>query len=171
MRDRIREHGFGVRVASRRADRSHPLLDDVQLRWIQADVHDERSLADALAGAYGAVNAVSLYVEHGRETFHSVHVEAAEQGRRSRRNEPASSGWSMFQGSVPIPAPNRFIFASVARGRIGSPGSVRRRASHPSRRDVWARRRSPHDGYQAPRTTPNLSDVWPRSNATAASLC
>jgi NADH dehydrogenase len=75
----LREHGFGVRVASRHADRSHPLLDDVQLRWIQADVHDERSLADALADAYGAMNAVSLYVEHGRETFHSVHVEAAER--------------------------------------------------------------------------------------------
>ena len=30
-----------------------------------------------LLGAYGAVNAVSLYVEHGRETFHSVHVESA----------------------------------------------------------------------------------------------
>jgi NADH dehydrogenase len=25
------------------------------------------------------VNAVSLYVEHGRETFHSVHVESARQ--------------------------------------------------------------------------------------------
>jgi uncharacterized protein YbjT (DUF2867 family) len=75
----LREHAFGVRVASRHADRSHPLLNDVQLRWIQADVHDERSLADALADAYGAVNAVSLYVESGRETFHSVHVEAAER--------------------------------------------------------------------------------------------
>ena len=31
------------------------------------------------AGAYGVVNAVSLYVEHGRETFHSVHVEAAQR--------------------------------------------------------------------------------------------
>jgi hypothetical protein len=28
-----------------------------------------------------AVNAVSLYVEHGRETFHSVHVEAGPPGR------------------------------------------------------------------------------------------
>jgi uncharacterized protein YbjT (DUF2867 family) len=34
------------------------------------------------------VNAVSLYVEHGRETFHSVHVEAAQRlavhARRAR---------------------------------------------------------------------------------------
>ena len=46
---------------------------------MMADVHDERSVADALAGAYGAVNTVSLYVEHGRETFHSVHVESAQR--------------------------------------------------------------------------------------------
>jgi uncharacterized protein YbjT (DUF2867 family) len=44
-----------------------------------ADIHDERSVADALTDAYGAVNAVSLYVEHGQETFHSVHVESALQ--------------------------------------------------------------------------------------------
>ena len=30
-----------------------------------------------LAGAYGVVNTVSLYVEHGQETFHSIHVEAS----------------------------------------------------------------------------------------------
>ena len=36
-------------------------------------------MAEALADAYGAVNVVSLYVEHGRETFHSVHVESAQR--------------------------------------------------------------------------------------------
>jgi hypothetical protein len=30
-----------------------------------------------LAGAYGVVNTVSLYVEHGQETFHSIYVEAS----------------------------------------------------------------------------------------------
>jgi hypothetical protein len=29
------------------------------------------------AGAYGVVNTVSLYVEHGQETFHAIHVEAS----------------------------------------------------------------------------------------------
>jgi hypothetical protein len=28
-----------------------------------------------LAGAYGVVNTVSLYVEHAQETFHAIHVE------------------------------------------------------------------------------------------------
>ena len=30
-----------------------------------------------LAGAYGVVNTVSLYVEQGQETFHAIHVEAS----------------------------------------------------------------------------------------------
>ena len=77
----LRLHGFCVRVASRHPDRGQALLppDDPQLRSIKADVRDERSVADALADAYGAVNAVSLYVERGRETFHSVHVEFAQR--------------------------------------------------------------------------------------------
>src|ERR1700730_15693930 len=77
----LRLHDFCVRVATRHPDRGHALLppDDQQLRWIKVDVHDERSVADALADAYGAVNAVSLYLEQGRETFHSVHVESAER--------------------------------------------------------------------------------------------
>jgi uncharacterized protein YbjT (DUF2867 family) len=46
---------------------------------VGANIHDERSVADALAGAYGVVNAVSLYLERGQETLHSVHVEAAQR--------------------------------------------------------------------------------------------
>jgi hypothetical protein len=30
-----------------------------------------------LAGAYGVANTVSLYVGHGQETFHAIHVEAS----------------------------------------------------------------------------------------------
>ena len=63
----LRLQDFCVRVASRHPDRDHALFrpDDPQLRSVKANVHDERSVADALAGAYGVVNAVSLYVEHG----------------------------------------------------------------------------------------------------------
>ena len=58
----LRLHGFCVRVASRHPDRGHALVgpDDAQLRAVKADVRDQRSVADALADAYGAVNAVSL---------------------------------------------------------------------------------------------------------------
>jgi NADH dehydrogenase len=36
-------------------------------------------VAEAISGAWGVVNAVSLYVEHGKTTFDSVHVKAAER--------------------------------------------------------------------------------------------
>jgi uncharacterized protein YbjT (DUF2867 family) len=77
----LRKHGFSVQIASRHPDRGHRLfgLDDPQLQSVEANIHDERSVADALAGAYGVVNAVSLYVEHGPQTFHSVHVESAQR--------------------------------------------------------------------------------------------
>jgi len=77
----LRKHRFSVRIASRHPDRGNRLfgLDDPQLQSVEANIHDERSVADALAGAYGVVNAVSLYVEHGQQTFHSVHVEAAQR--------------------------------------------------------------------------------------------
>jgi uncharacterized protein YbjT (DUF2867 family) len=66
---------ISVRIASRHPDRSRGLFGsgDPQLRAVGADIRDQRTVADALADAYGAVNAVSLYVEH------SVHVEAAER--------------------------------------------------------------------------------------------
>jgi NADH dehydrogenase len=77
----LRDGGFSVRIASRHPDPGHRQLDpdDPQLEFVEANIHDERSIADALAGAYGVVNAVSLYVEHGQQTFHSVHVESAQR--------------------------------------------------------------------------------------------
>ncbi|MEH2511110.1 uncharacterized protein YbjT (DUF2867 family) [Nitrobacteraceae bacterium AZCC 1564] len=77
----LRDRDFLVRIASRHPDRGNRLfgLDDPQLQSIQANIHDERSVADAIAGASGVVNAVSLYSERGQETFHSVHVESAQR--------------------------------------------------------------------------------------------
>src|SRR6266853_1113027 len=77
----LRYREFPVRIASRHPDRGHSQFDpgDPQLQSVEANIHDERSVADALAGAYGVVNAVSLYVEHGQETIHSVHVESAQR--------------------------------------------------------------------------------------------
>jgi len=77
----LRKREFTVRIASRHLERGKKLFgsDDPQLQSVQADIHDEQSISDVLAGAYGAVNAVSLYVEHEQQTFHSVHVEAAQR--------------------------------------------------------------------------------------------
>jgi uncharacterized protein YbjT (DUF2867 family) len=62
-----------VRIASRHPARA----EGDNLEQIVADAHDEHSVEAAIAGADGVVNAISLYVEHGGDTFHSVHVEAA----------------------------------------------------------------------------------------------
>src|SRR5258705_12933576 len=77
----LRKHEFSVRIASRHPDRSRKLFgsDGPCLQSVEVDILDERMVADVLAGAYAAVNAVSLYVERGQETFHSVHVDAAER--------------------------------------------------------------------------------------------
>ena len=76
---RLLDQGFVVRVASRRPDRGRGEFDpgDPRIRPIAADIHDRASVAAALEGAHGAVNAVSLYVERGAETFEAVHVTAA----------------------------------------------------------------------------------------------
>jgi NADH dehydrogenase len=72
------EHGFAVRVAVRHPERAAALFpEDALLKSVRADVDDEASIAQALVGAWGVVNAVSLYAEKGGHTFHSVHVEAA----------------------------------------------------------------------------------------------
>jgi uncharacterized protein YbjT (DUF2867 family) len=87
--EHLRKHDFSVRIASRHPNRSRALFgsDDPQLQSVAADIHDQRAVADALAGAYGVVNAASLYVERGRSTFHSVHVEAARGvAARAQRN-------------------------------------------------------------------------------------
>jgi len=77
--EHLREHGFFVRIVSRHRNRSRELFgpDGSQFQSLEADIHDPKAIAEALAGAHGVVNAVSLYVERQGETFHSVHVEAA----------------------------------------------------------------------------------------------
>jgi NADH dehydrogenase len=73
----LHDKGFVVRIASR-----HPTpitVSDPQLQHTAADVREGPSMARAIAGAFGVVNAVSLYVERCEETFHAVHVVAAER--------------------------------------------------------------------------------------------
>ena len=82
------DRGFRVRAASRHPKRvSSPLRPDAMGKEaIEADAHDEASLATALGGAYGVVNALGLYVERGgRKTFHAVHVEGAARIARLAR--------------------------------------------------------------------------------------
>jgi uncharacterized protein YbjT (DUF2867 family) len=82
---RLRDHGYTVRIASRRPERNRSPIADERLQSVRADIADDGSIAAALAGARGAVNAVSLYAERGKTTFRSVHVEGAERVAREAR--------------------------------------------------------------------------------------
>ena len=84
---RLLGYEFLIRAASRHPERTAALFSDVQLgiESIRADINDDRSVAAAVAGVEGVVNAVSLYVEGGHETFHSVHVTAAARVARLAR--------------------------------------------------------------------------------------
>ena len=112
----LRDREFTVRTVSRHPDRGHRQfsLGDPLLQFVEASIHDERSVAHALAGAYGVVNAVSLYVEHGRETFHAVHVEAA-QRVAAQASGPESSGWLTFRESAPMQPHDRCTSKSAAK--------------------------------------------------------
>jgi uncharacterized protein YbjT (DUF2867 family) len=76
------DSGFAVRIVSRHPQKAPAAPERPHSTSVFADIHDERSLASAIDGADGVVNAVSLYLERGTETFHKVHVEGA--GRLAR---------------------------------------------------------------------------------------
>jgi len=77
----LRDSGTRVRTVSRHRGPG----EDAGIEQIAADAHDERSVEAAVAGADGVVNAISLYVEHGSDTFHSVHVDTAVKIARAAR--------------------------------------------------------------------------------------
>jgi NADH dehydrogenase len=72
---RLRANGFAVRVASRHPERADHR--DPKIQSIRVDIRNPLSIEAALVNAWGVVNAVSLYVEHGVDTFHAIHVKAA----------------------------------------------------------------------------------------------
>jgi uncharacterized protein YbjT (DUF2867 family) len=73
------EHRFEVRAISRRPERADLIFksDCEGLTAVKGDIRDQATVVASLAGAYGIVNAVSLYVERGRDTFDAVHMKAA----------------------------------------------------------------------------------------------
>ena len=81
----LRGQSLPVRIASRHPERVPSPSEGSALQSIRADINDEAAVAAAVAGAYGVVNAVSLYLERGTETFHALHVKAAERLARQAR--------------------------------------------------------------------------------------
>jgi uncharacterized protein YbjT (DUF2867 family) len=82
---RIAGHLRDLRAKVRIVSRHRPRVEESGIEQIVGDAHDEGCVEAALAGADGAVNAISLYVEHGSDTFRSVHVEVAAKIARAAR--------------------------------------------------------------------------------------
>ncbi len=49
-------------------------------------MNDATSIGAAVSGVFAVINAISLYVERGAQTFHSAHVEAAARLARASRD-------------------------------------------------------------------------------------
>ena len=73
---------FGL--PSRHPDRASSIFPGAGSRIgsVHGDINDDGSVAAAITGVLAVVNAVSLYVECGKDTFESVHVGAAERVAR-----------------------------------------------------------------------------------------
>jgi len=79
---RLVENGVRAHVGVRKPSRAtFPELGEKesQVTTQYADVRDRASVAQAVAGAEAVVNAVSLYVERGKDTFDSIHAVGAQQ--------------------------------------------------------------------------------------------
>src|ERR1700680_4520088 len=83
--------GFAVRIASRHPDRASSIFPGAgsPIESVHGDINDDGSVATAVTGVFAVVNAVSLYVERGKDTFQSVHVGAAERVARLARGAGA----------------------------------------------------------------------------------
>jgi NADH dehydrogenase len=80
--------GARVRVAVRNPGRGYRLrmLGDVgQIEVVQANLRDDASVARALDGAEGCINAVAVLFETGRQTYEALHVNGAARVARLAR--------------------------------------------------------------------------------------
>jgi uncharacterized protein YbjT (DUF2867 family) len=87
----LRNAGFAVRIASRHPDRATAIFSGFSgsIDSVPGDINDDAAIATAVRGVSAVVNAVSLYVERGRDSFQSVHVGAAERVARLARRAGA----------------------------------------------------------------------------------
>jgi NADH dehydrogenase len=87
----LSDAGFAIRIASRHPDKVTSIFPGAgsSLEAVSSDVNDDAAVAAAVSGVSAVVNAVSLYVERGRETFRSVHVGAAGRVARLAREAGA----------------------------------------------------------------------------------
>ncbi|MER8451898.1 complex I NDUFA9 subunit family protein [Mesorhizobium sp. M1428] len=85
---RLLERGFTVRAVSRHPARVALVFSPITRmpEAVEADILDTSSIGSAITGSQVIVNAVSLYVEQGVQTFERVHVKAAADLAAASRN-------------------------------------------------------------------------------------
>jgi putative NAD(P)-binding protein len=158
----LRGSGATVRIASRHPGQS----EGNGLEQIAADAHDERSVEAAVVDADGVVNAISLYVEHGRDTFHSVHVEAAARIARVARR----AGIKRFVHLSGLGGLSIGVYSQPCRRRSGRAERIPWRSYYSPGGNVRAGRRLSYDNSQATSVLAGLSDVRRREDEAPASV-
>ncbi len=73
----LADEGWRVRVAARHPDLPLPGVPADLSERVKVDIRHPDAVADALTGAAAVVNAVSLYVQRGKQRFADVHVRGA----------------------------------------------------------------------------------------------
>ena len=125
----------GFLFASPPGTRTRPAAMIRSFSPLQQIFMTKRSIASAVAGAFGVVNAVSLYVERGKETFHAVHVAAAERLADEARKAGVERLVQISGIGADAQSPSPYIRARGA-GRAGGPRGLCRGDGDPAGRDV-----------------------------------
>jgi uncharacterized protein YbjT (DUF2867 family) len=103
--------GTRVRIVARRPARPAWATEEHTLELVAADVRDEPAVTRALQGADGVVNAVSLYLESGADTFEAIHVEAATRLARLARTAGVARLVQLSGIGVDPASPSRYVRA------------------------------------------------------------
>ena len=165
---RLLERDFSVRVAVRHPERIAALFPALHPDAIQADVNDDRSVAAAVAGVEGVVNAASLYAESGSQTV--PFTSKPQHGSPGLREKRGSAGSSTCPALARMPNPSRRTSAAAGR-RKGCSRGFSRHDAYPPLHHVRARRRLTHPDSENVASSPSLPPIRTRSDAAATRLC
>jgi uncharacterized protein YbjT (DUF2867 family) len=90
--NRLLGRDFTPRIAARHAKPGDTIVNDPddRLEATRADINDEKSIARAVADAFAVVNAISLYVEQGANTFWSSARAITERAGKNPRHPTGS---------------------------------------------------------------------------------
>ncbi|TIN21692.1 MAG: complex I NDUFA9 subunit family protein [Mesorhizobium sp.] len=121
---RLLERGFTVRAASRHPARVGPVFSSITRmpEAVEADILNASSIGSAIAGSEAIVNAVSLYVEQGVQTFERVHVKAAADLAAASRDGKVDQ-FVQISGIGSDPQSDSNYIAARGRGEIAVKGA------------------------------------------------